>query len=118
MYEGPAGSADKGVPLQLSVDSKKLVSTSSFDIYRSAGQKEIIIYPTAYRTEQLRINATDLEKLLTGDFMPDVPQESKDKLPEKTQFYGETNNWRVYSAENKIIIEPKQYHPGQLVLSF
>lgn len=118
MHEGPAGLAGKGVLLQLPPDAKKLTSTSSFDLYRSAQQQGILVYPTVYRTPQLHINAADLEKMITGNPLSTLPQESAEALPEKTQFYDRTMNWEVYAATGKVIIKPLQYHAGQLVLTF
>jgi hypothetical protein len=120
MYEGPAGSSDKGVPLQLPPDAHQVISTSSFELYQSAQRKEIIIIinPTTHTTEQLHINAVDLEKLITDDSMPCQPQESQEKIPEQAQLYDKTTNWEVYAAAEKIIIKPKSYHLGQLVLTF
>lgn len=118
MYEGPAGSAEKGIPLQLPADARKLVSTSSFDLYRSAQQQEIIIYPTVYRAEQLHINAADLEKLIVEKEITNAPTESLEDIPMGVQLYDRTANWEVYAATEKIIIKPLQYHPGNLVLTF
>ena len=118
MYEGPAGSADKGDPPQLPVDAQKLFSTPSFNIYRSAQQQEIIINPTVYRAEQLHINAADLERLIAEKEMTSSPTESLEEIPERTQLYDKTVNWEVYAATEKVIIKPLQYHPGNLVLTF
>ena len=118
MYEGPAGSTDKGVPLTLPSDARKLCSTSSFDLYLSTLQKEIIINPTVYRAEQLHINATDLEKLITEKEMASAPTESLEEIPAGIQLYDRTVNWEVYEGREKIIIKPLQYHPGNLVLTF
>ncbi len=118
MHEGPAGSSDKDIPLQLPPDAEKLVSTSSFDLYRSAQQQEITVYPTAYRTEQLHINAADLERIIAGSPFSAPPQESVENIPEKTQLYEKTTNWEVYAATGKVIIKPLQYHAGQLTLTF
>lgn len=118
MHEGLPGKVNQGIPLQLPPDAEKLASTSSFDLYRSARQREMILYPTAYRTEQLHIDAADLERIIAGDQLSNTPQESAEAFPEKTQFYDRTANWKVYAATDKIIIKPLQYHTGQLVLTF
>lgn len=118
MHEGPAGSSNKRIPLQLPPDAKKLTSTSSFDLYRSSQQQGIVVYPTDYHSQQLHINAADLEKIIAGEQISGPPRESSETLPEKIQFYDRTANWEVYAATGKVIVKSKDYHAGQLVLTF
>ncbi len=118
MYEGPAGSANRGVELQLPSGAQKLFSTSSFDIYLAVQQQMMVINPTVYRAQQLHIKAADLDKMMTESLASDIFRESPGETPAPAQLYERTTNWEVYAATDTIIIKPNHYHPGNLTLTF